>query len=78
MQRRGYVAKALHGDLPQGERNRVLDDFRSGRIRFLIATNVAARGLDIEGVSHVLNFDLPDTAEEYVHRIGRHCHTALD
>jgi ATP-dependent RNA helicase DeaD len=71
MQRRGYVAKALHGDLPQGERNRVLDDFRSGRIRFLIATNVAARGLDIEGVSHVLNFDLPDTAEEYVHRIGR-------
>jgi superfamily II DNA/RNA helicase len=71
MQRRGYVAKALHGDLPQGERNRVLDDFRSGRIRFLIATNVAARGLDIEGVSHVLNFDIPDTAEEYVHRIGR-------
>jgi ATP-dependent RNA helicase DeaD len=71
MQRRGYVARALHGDLPQGERNCVLDDFRSGRIRFLIATNVAARGLDIEGVSHVLNFDLPDTAEEYVHRIGR-------
>ena len=71
MQRRGYVARALHGDLPQGERNRVLDDFRSGKIRFLIATNVAARGLDIEGVSHVLNFDLPDTAEEYVHRIGR-------
>ena len=71
MQRRGYVAKALHGDLPQGERNRVLDDFRSGRIRFLIATNVAARGLDIDGVSHVLNYDLPDTPEEYVHRIGR-------
>jgi superfamily II DNA/RNA helicase len=71
MQRRGYVARALHGDLPQGERNRVLDDFRSGKIRFLIATNVAARGLDIEGVSHVLNFDLPDTPEEYVHRIGR-------
>ena len=71
MQRRGYVARALHGDLPQGERNRVLDDFRSGKIRFLIATNVAARGLDIQGVSHVLNFDLPDTAEEYVHRIGR-------
>lgn len=71
MQRRGYVAKALHGDLPQGERNRVLDDFRSGRIRFLIATNVAARGLDIDGVSHVLNYDLPDTPDEYVHRIGR-------
>ncbi len=71
MQRRGYVARALHGDLAQSERNRVLDDFRAGRVRFLIATNVAARGLDIEGVSHVLNFDLPDTPEEYVHRIGR-------
>jgi ATP-dependent RNA helicase DeaD len=71
MQRKGYAVRALHGDLPQGERNRVLEDFRAGRIRFLIATNVAARGLDINDVSHVLNFDLPDTPEEYVHRIGR-------
>jgi ATP-dependent RNA helicase DeaD len=71
MQRKGYTVRALHGDLPQGERNRVLEDFRAGRIRFLIATNVAARGLDIDDVSHVLNFDLPDTPEEYVHRIGR-------
>lgn len=71
MQRKGYSARALHGDLPQGERNRVLDDFRSGRIRFLIATNVAARGLDISDVSHVLNYDLPETPEEYLHRIGR-------
>jgi ATP-dependent RNA helicase DeaD len=71
MQRRGYGARALHGDLPQGERNRVLEDFRSGRIRFLIATNVAARGLDIRDVSHVLNYDLPETVEEYTHRIGR-------
>lgn len=71
MKRRGYSARALHGDLPQGERNRVLEDFRSGRIRFLVATNVAARGLDIKDVSHVLNYDLPETPEEYVHRIGR-------
>jgi ATP-dependent RNA helicase DeaD len=71
MKRKGYSARALHGDLPQGERNRVLEDFRSGRIQFLVATNVAARGLDIKDVSHVLNFDLPETPEEYVHRIGR-------
>jgi ATP-dependent RNA helicase DeaD len=71
MQRRGHAARALHGDLPQAERNRVLDDFKAGRIRFLVATNVAARGLDIRDVSHVLNFDLPETAEEYIHRIGR-------
>ncbi len=71
MQRKGYPARALHGDLPQGERNRVLEDFRAGRIRFLIATNVAARGLDIRDVSHVLNYDLPETVEEYTHRIGR-------
>jgi ATP-dependent RNA helicase DeaD len=71
MQRKGYAARALHGDLPQAERNRVLDDFRAGRIRFLVATNVAARGLDINDVSHVLNYDLPETSEEYTHRIGR-------
>jgi ATP-dependent RNA helicase DeaD len=71
MQRKGYSARALHGDLPQGERNRVLEDFRSGKIRFLVATNVAARGLDISDVTHVLNYDLPETPEEYTHRIGR-------
>jgi ATP-dependent RNA helicase DeaD len=71
MQRKGFSARALHGDLPQAERNRVLEDFRAGRIRFLVATNVAARGLDISDVSHVLNFDLPGTPEEYTHRIGR-------
>jgi ATP-dependent RNA helicase DeaD len=71
MQRKGLSARALHGDLPQGERNRVLEEFRAGRIRFLVATNVAARGLDIRDVSHVLNYDLPETAEEYTHRIGR-------
>jgi ATP-dependent RNA helicase DeaD len=71
MRRKGYAVRALHGDLPQGERNRVLEDFKQGRIQFLVATNVAARGLDINDVSHVLNYDLPDTPEEYVHRIGR-------
>jgi ATP-dependent RNA helicase DeaD len=71
MQRRGLSARALHGDLPQAERNRVLEDFRAGRIRFLVATNVAARGLDIRDVSHVLNYDLPETPDEYTHRIGR-------
>ncbi len=69
--RKGHAVRALHGDLPQGERNRVLDDFRAGRLRFLVATNVAARGLDISDVSHVLNYDLPETPEEYTHRIGR-------
>ena len=71
MRRKGYSVRALHGDLPQSERNRVLEDFKAGRIQFLVATNVAARGLDISDVSHVLNYDVPDTAEEYVHRIGR-------
>jgi ATP-dependent RNA helicase DeaD len=71
LQRKGYAARALHGDLPQKERNRVLEDFRAGRIRFLVATDVAARGLDIRDVSHVLNYDLPETTEEYTHRIGR-------
>ena len=71
MKRKGYSVRALHGDLPQGERNRVLEDFKAGRIQFLVATNVAARGLDIRDVSHVLNYDMPDTPEEYVHRIGR-------
>jgi ATP-dependent RNA helicase DeaD len=71
MQRKGLSARALHGDLPQGERNKVLEDFRNGRVRFLVATNVAARGLDIRDVSHVLNYDLPETPGEYTHRIGR-------
>jgi ATP-dependent RNA helicase DeaD len=71
MRRKGYSVRALHGDLPQGERNRVLEEFKAGRIQFLVATNVAARGLDIRDVSHVLNYDMPDTPEEYVHRIGR-------
>jgi superfamily II DNA/RNA helicase len=67
----GHRAAALHGDMNQGARNRTLQDLRRGRIKLLVATDVAARGIDISGISHVINFDLPKFAEDYVHRIGR-------
>ena len=67
----GFDAKALHGDMNQSERNRTLQAMRQGRVRVLVATDVAARGLDVPGISHVINFDLPRQAEDYVHRIGR-------
>jgi superfamily II DNA/RNA helicase len=67
----GHRAAALHGDMTQGNRNRTVQDLRRGRIRLLVATDVAARGLDVNTVSHVINFDLPKFAEDYVHRIGR-------
>ena len=68
---RGYSAGAIHGDLSQGQRNSVMNQFRSGTIELLVATDVAARGLDIESVSHVYNYDIPQDPESYVHRIGR-------
>jgi ATP-dependent RNA helicase RhlE len=71
LQKHGYDAAPIHGDLDQSVRTRTLDGFREGRIRFLIASDVAARGLDIPAVSHVFNFDVPSHAEDYVHRIGR-------
>ena len=67
----GYDAEPIHGDLDQSQRTRTLDGFRSGDIRLLVASDVAARGLDIPAVSHVFNFDVPSHAEDYVHRIGR-------
>jgi superfamily II DNA/RNA helicase len=67
----GHAVAALHGDMSQGERTRTLQDLRRGRLRTLVATDVAARGLDVAGISHVINFDLPHQAENYVHRIGR-------
>jgi ATP-dependent RNA helicase RhlE len=67
----GLSAVEMHGDFAQRERVRALDRFRSGEARILVATNIAARGLDIEGISHVFNYDVPDDAESYVHRIGR-------
>ncbi len=68
---RGYLAEAIHGDLNQAQRDRVMKRFRDGAIELLVATDVAARGLDIEGVTHVINYELPQDAESYVHRIGR-------
>jgi superfamily II DNA/RNA helicase len=67
----GLSVAALHGDMNQRERNRTLLNMRNGNIRILVATDVAARGLDVRGISHVINFDLPKFAEDYVHRIGR-------
>jgi len=71
LKKHGYNAEPIHGDLDQSVRTRTLDGFRDGRIKFLCASDVAARGLDIPAVSHVLNFDVPSHAEDYVHRIGR-------
>ncbi len=68
---RGYMAAGIHGDLTQRERERVLGRFRQGEVELLVATDVAARGLDIEHVSHVINYEIPQDAEAYVHRIGR-------
>jgi superfamily II DNA/RNA helicase len=67
----GHVASALHGDMNQRERNRTLTKLRHGTLRILVATDVAARGIDVAGITHVINFDLPKFAEDYVHRIGR-------
>ena len=68
---RGYTAEGIHGDLSQAKRMSVLRKFKSGSIDVLVATDVAARGLDISGVTHVYNFDIPQDPESYVHRIGR-------
>jgi ATP-dependent RNA helicase DeaD len=62
---------AIHGDLPQSTRDRVMRGFRSGQISVLVATDVVGRGIDVEGISHVINYDMPDDPENYVHRIGR-------
>jgi superfamily II DNA/RNA helicase len=67
----GFDAAALHGDMPQSKRTETLERFRNGEIRLLVASDVAARGLDVQGMSHVFNFDVPIHAEDYVHRIGR-------
>ncbi len=67
----GYDAAPIHGDLDQSQRTKTLDGFRAGDLRFLVASDVAARGLDVPSVSHVFNYDVPSHAEDYVHRIGR-------
>jgi len=69
--RLGHDAGALHGDIPQHARERVLEGFRRGTVSTLVATNLAARGIHVEGIDHVVNFDLPEDPETYVHRVGR-------
>ncbi len=71
LKKHGYDAAPIHGDLEQSQRTKTLDGFRAGDLRFLVASDVAARGLDVPAVSHVFNFDVPSHAEDYVHRIGR-------
>jgi ATP-dependent RNA helicase RhlE len=67
----GISSSAIHGNKSQGARTKALDDFKSGNVRVLVATDIAARGIDIDNLPHVINFELPNIAEDYVHRIGR-------
>lgn len=71
LQHAGFDAHEIHSGLPQRQREQILERFRDGRLAMIVATDVAARGLDIEGVDHVINFDIPEAAEDYVHRVGR-------
>ncbi len=71
LERDGYEAAVIHGNKSQNARQKALNGFRDGSVRILVATDIAARGIDVPGISHVVNFDLPDEAESYVHRIGR-------
>jgi ATP-dependent RNA helicase RhlE len=71
LDRDGIQAAAIHGNKSQGARQRALEDFRTGRTRVLVATDIAARGIDVKGIALVINFDLPEEPEAYVHRIGR-------
>ena len=74
----GFQAASIHGNKSQNQRDRALDGFRSGAVRVLVATDVAARGIDIKDVGHVYNFDLPNVPENYVHRIGRTARAGAD
>ncbi|MBT5927687.1 MAG: DEAD/DEAH box helicase [Verrucomicrobia bacterium] len=71
LNKRGQKAAVLHGDLRQSARKKTMDEMHHGKIKLLVATDIAARGLDFKNISHVINFDLPNTAEDYIHRIGR-------
>jgi ATP-dependent RNA helicase RhlE len=71
LERAGINAGAMHADKSQGQRTKALDDFKKGKLRVLVATDIAQRGLDVSGISHVINYDVPQQAEDYVHRIGR-------
>jgi ATP-dependent RNA helicase RhlE len=78
LEKAGFLAEAIHGNKSQNQRERVLADFRVGKLRTLIATDIAARGIDVDGVSHVINYDLPNIPESYVHRIGRTARAGAD
>ena len=67
----GFQSAVLHGNKTQGQRQRSLDQFGQGRVNILIATDVASRGIDVNDISHVINYDLPESYEAYIHRIGR-------
>jgi ATP-dependent RNA helicase RhlE len=69
--REGYRVTSLHSDRTQGQRQNALSGFRSGQFQIMVATDIAARGLDVDSISHVINFDMPDTSDAYIHRIGR-------
>ncbi|HOO56917.1 MAG TPA: DEAD/DEAH box helicase [bacterium] len=71
LKERGYAAEALNGDIKQSQRERTVDQFKRGRIDILVATDVAARGLDVDRISHVINYDIPQGPEDYIHRVGR-------
>jgi ATP-dependent RNA helicase RhlE len=71
LKRSGFRAAALHGDLAQNRRQATLDDFRDGSVKILVATDIAARGIDVLSISHVINFDMPENTDAYTHRIGR-------
>ena len=78
LSKEGHSADAIHGDLRQNKRNRVIAAFRKKKYRILVATDVAARGLDIPHIEHVINYDLPQCAEDYIHRIGRTARAGAD
>ena len=78
LERNGVTAEAIHGNKSQGARERALANFRAGKTRILVATDIAARGIDVDGVTHVLNYDVPNVPETYVHRIGRTARAGAD
>ena len=78
LQKAGVTADAIHGNKSQSARQRALNDFKDGRVRALVATDIAARGIDVDGITHVINFELPNEPESYVHRIGRTARAGAD
>jgi ATP-dependent RNA helicase RhlE len=78
LQANGIQAAAIHGNKSQGARQRALEDFTKDKVRVLVATDIASRGIDVDGITHVINYDLPNVAEDYVHRIGRTARAGMD